>query len=76
MTRAVVERGAPCPVCAEDERVVRLVREYGHFCDDPDCDRINYETDEGDLWVCPRIRAHQWSEKDYRSWIEDRKVTA
>lgn len=66
------EKGAPCPACAEAEHYVRLTLERGHFCDEPDCDKINYATDEGDQWVCPRDRQHHWSERDYRSWVEER----
>jgi hypothetical protein len=68
------ERGAPCPICKEDERMVRLTREYGHWCEDEDCERIHYDTDEGDAWVCPRNRSHVWTEKDYRAWVEDRET--
>lgn len=68
-----LERGAPCPTCAEGERFVRLQREYAHWCTDDDCERIHFDTDEGDRWTCPRNREHWWSERDYRSWVEERK---
>jgi len=81
---ATPEVGAPCPTCREDGRVVRMAREYGHYCDDPECDRINYSTlldhdtledvpdTHGDRWVCPRNRAHWRSHEDYVRWIEER----
>lgn len=67
-----LERGAPCPTCAESKRFVRLQREYGHWCEDANCERIHYDTDEGDQWVCPRNRQHAWTEMNYRSWVEER----
>ena len=70
------ERGVPCPTCAQDERFVRLVREYGHWCNDDDCERIHYDSDEGDVWVCPRDRSHEWSHADYDKRLVERKVRA
>jgi hypothetical protein len=67
------ERGAPCPECLAEEKVIRLEREYGHWCDDPECERLNYDTDEADRWVCPRNRDHQWIHEDYTRWIEERQ---
>lgn len=69
---ARLERGAPCPECAGDEHFVRLQREYAHWCTDEDCERMHYATDEQDRWVCPRNRAHAWTEKAYRDYIEER----
>lgn len=63
------ERGAPCPTC--DQPAQRLTRQYGHFCLDPECDKVNYEDDSGDQWICPRNRAHVWGEYDYRRWVAD-----
>lgn len=69
------ERGAPCPECSANGALVRLVREYGHWCEDLDCERIHYDTDEADEWVCPRNRReHRWSHEDYSRWLEDRRV--
>lgn len=81
------ERGAPCPECTSDETGVgpRLVREYPHWCEDPNCTRLHYstrydadaETDEpdetGDRWVCPRVREHWWSAEGYGEWLRERQ---
>lgn len=67
------ERGAPCPDCAQEEKFVRLQREYAHWCEDEDCAKFHFATDEHDRWVCPRNRKeHVWSEGDYRKWVEER----
>lgn len=66
------ERGAPCPDCAEDGQVVRLVRVYGHWCEDPDCERIHYADDSGDRWVCPTNRAHWMTPEGYAAWLKER----
>ena len=65
------ERGAPCPDCKDEGHVVRMVREYGHWCEAEDCERIHYLDDTGDRWVCPRNRDHWRSEEDYRRWVAD-----
>lgn len=69
------ERGAPCPECTDDQGGVgpRLVRRFGHWCEDPDCDRLHYTDDTGDTWVCPRNHDHTWTHEDYARWIEERK---
>ena len=69
------ERGAPCPECTSEETGVgpRLVREYGHWCYDEDCERLHYLDDSADRWVCPRNRAHEWDVEAYSRWIEERK---
>jgi hypothetical protein len=67
------ERGAPCPECAGRGTFVRLVREYGHWCDDEDCERFHFTTDEADSWVCPRDSAHRWDLESYSRWVEERK---
>jgi hypothetical protein len=66
------ERGAPCPDCRDEDRVVRMVREYGHWCMAEDCERIHYADDSGDRWVCPRNRDHWRTHEDYSRWLEDR----
>lgn len=82
------ERGAPCPDCREDGALVRLEHEYGHYCDDEECERIHYSTvydtdrgehvpdTSGDAWVCPRNPQHRWTEQAYRNYIEERKEGA
>jgi hypothetical protein len=68
------DRGTLCPDCHREgaEHPPRLVREYGHWCDDEDCERLHYSDEAGDRWVCPRNRNHWWTEKDYRGWVEER----
>ena len=70
-----VQRGAPCPECTTKDTGVgpRLVRRFGHWCNDEDCDRLHYDDDSGDIWVCPRDRDHWWSHEDYSRWIEERR---
>lgn len=72
---AHIERGVPCPECTSEQTGVgpRLVRAFGHWCDDPDCERINYADDSADIWVCPRDRNHEWSHEDYTLRLEERK---
>lgn len=67
------ERGAPCPDCLDQERVVRMAREYGHYCDDPQCERQYHHTDEtGDRWVCPADRDHWMTAEGYAEWLRER----
>lgn len=75
-TEVVKQRGAPCPECPSDEAHLapRLVREPGHWCDELDCERIHYDTDEADEWVCPRNRAHSWGVEAYENYVTERKV--
>jgi len=61
-------RGAPCPIC--ETPAPRLSQEFGHWCTDPECQRIHYPQD-ADRWVCPRDRGHVWEEDDYRKWVAD-----
>jgi hypothetical protein len=68
------ERGAPCPDCLTDGRVVKLSREYPHYCEDADCERMHYADDSADRWVCPR--GHWRSHEDYQRWIEERSEVA
>ena len=68
------ERGAPCPDCkAEAGGAPRLVREYGHWCDEADCERVHYDTDEADLWVCPRNRDHWRTVDEYDKYLAERR---
>lgn len=70
------ERGAPCPECTSPDRGVgpRLVRHYGHWCPDPDCEQMHYDTDEADVWECPADWRHKWSHADYERWVEERNT--
>lgn len=76
------ERGAPCPDCAKDGKVIRMSRSYGHYCDDPMCDKLNYSVTladgefvpdtSGDVWTCPR--GHSRNHEDYTRWVEERTM--
>lgn len=78
------ERGAPCPDCAKVGKVIRMSRSYGHHCDDPGCEKLDYsvvddyETGEkvpdtsGDWWTCPR--GHSRNHEDYTRWVEERTM--
>lgn len=68
------ERGAPCPDCtSEGVGVPRLVREYAHWCDDEDCERMHYDDDSEDRWVCPKNREHWRSIADYENYLAERR---
>lgn len=68
------QRGVPCPTCVgEGKGSPRLVREYGHWCEDDDCRKIHYLDESGDEWVCPRSRDHKWSHERYENYIKDRR---
>lgn len=67
------ERGAPCPECRADGKFVRLVREYAHYCDDEECERFHFTTEDHDQWVCPRNPDHAWDVEAYRKYVEERK---
>jgi hypothetical protein len=72
------ERGAPCPECVAaggvDPAHVRLVRHYGHWCDDEDCEQVHYDDDSGDEWHCPRNKVqHRWTHAAYENYVEDRE---
>lgn len=70
------DRGAFCPDCkADGHGLIRLVREYAHWCEDEDCERFHYDNDSGDEWVCPRSRnTHRWTHEDYEKWIAPRRA--
>ena len=74
------QKGAPCPECVATGKVdpghVRLSREFPHWCDDPDCEKFHYDTDEADVWRCPRNRDHWWTAEGYVNLMEERKVGA
>lgn len=69
------ERGAPCPECTSEETGVgpRLVREFGHWCEDEACEKVHFADDSADVWVCPRDRDHTWEHEAYTRWIETRQ---
>ncbi len=77
-TAMTKQRGAPCPECTSEETGLgpRLVREFGHWCDDDDCERLHYADDSEDRWVCPRERTHWWDVASYSKWIEERDAHA
>lgn len=69
------ESGAPCPECTSKETGLgpRLVRNYPHWCDDPDCtQQYHFATDEADVWVCPKVKDHWWTQQGYADMLEDR----
>lgn len=60
------ERGAPCPTCKAKGNLVRLSREYAHWCTDPECtQQFHSTTDDFDVWVCPSDREHWWTASGY-----------
>lgn len=67
------ERGVPCPLCTITGKFARLVREYGHWCEDQDCRKIHYLDDSADRWQCPRDVTHQWTLDEYSNRLEERK---
>lgn len=72
-------RGVPCPECTNPETGVgpRLIRHYPHWCDDPECERIHDDSDQADVWRCPRNHDHSWTHADYEARVEPRrKATA
>lgn len=69
------ERGAFCPTCqkADPPRLVRLVREYPHFCTDEDCtQQFHPTTDDLDVWVCPANPEHWWNQQGYADYLKER----
>lgn len=68
------ERGAPCPDCtSEGTGVPRLVREYAHWCEADDCERMHYADDSEDRWVCPRDRSHTRTVDEYSNYLTERR---
>jgi hypothetical protein len=68
------ERGAPCPTCKDAGDLVRLVREYPHWCTDEACEQQFHPVDEEfDVWVCPRNREHWWTAAGYGELMDARK---
>jgi hypothetical protein len=67
------ERGAPCPTCRDAGRIERLRREYAHWCEDEDCERMHFDDDKDDVWRCPHNSAHWWTQQGYADLVEDRR---
>lgn len=76
--RKHVQRGVPCPTCIDAgvKGWQRLVLEYAHWCNNPDCTQIHEASDKLDVWVCPKDRDHWWNPAGYANLIEDRKASA
>jgi hypothetical protein len=68
--RPFTEQGERCTRC--EEKPPRLRREYGHWCDDPTCEKVHLADSSQDIWRCPKDREHWWSHKDYTDRIEAR----
>lgn len=68
------ERGAPCPDCRKDGHVVRLRRQYPHWCEDAECtQQFHFTTDEADVWQCPRNKDHWWTQQGYADLLKERQ---
>jgi hypothetical protein len=66
------DRGAPCPRCIEEGgKGPRLTRSWGHWCEDPECERLHFADTTEDVWRCPANRDHAWGEEDYRLRVAD-----
>jgi hypothetical protein len=70
------ERGAPCPECTDSDRGVgpRLRREYAHWCDAEDCERMHYDDDGADVWRCPSNTEHWWTQQGYADLLDQRRA--
>lgn len=67
------ERGAPCPECRAKGKLIRLAREYGHWCEEMDCDKIHFLDESGDLWRCPANPNHWWNPRGYADLLDERQ---
>lgn len=74
-TAMLKQRGVPCPDCTSEETGVgpRLVREFGHWCEADDCERLHYLDESADVWRCPRDRDHWWTAEGYGNLMDERK---
>lgn len=74
-TAMLKQRGVPCPDCTSEETGVgpRLVREFGHWCEAEDCERLHYLDESADVWRCPRDRDHWWTAEGYGNLMDERK---
>lgn len=68
------DRGAFCPTCkVEGKALVRLTRHHGHWCTDPECERIHFADDSGDVWRCPKDITHWWTQEGYAELLRERR---
>lgn len=67
------DRGAPCPTCREDGHLLRLRREFSHWCDDEACERMHFHDDSADVWRCPRNPEHWWTQQGYAELLSERQ---
>jgi hypothetical protein len=67
------DRGAPCPTCLDAGNLLRLKREYSHWCTDADCERMHFADDGADVWRCPREPEHWWTQQGYADLLEQRQ---
>jgi hypothetical protein len=66
-------RGAPCPECKAEGKVIRLHQEFGHWCERPECtQQFHFIDDAGDRWVCPRKKEHWMTGEGYAEMIKTR----
>lgn len=70
------DQGAPCPTCREAGKVVRLNREYAHWCTDETCERLHFDGEVDDVWWCPRDRQHWWTQQGYADLLTERRQSA
>lgn len=75
-TAMVKQRGVPCPDCTSDETGVgrRLVREFGHWCEDDTCERVHYHDETGDRWQCPDDEEHWYTPEGYAELLRERRA--
>jgi hypothetical protein len=65
--------GAPCPSCREAGEIVRLKRQYAHWCKDPECQKFHFLDDASDTWHCPREATHWWTQQGYADMLDERR---
>ena len=69
------DQGAPCPKCREAGAVVRLKRQYAHWCEDEDCRQIHFTDDGSDTWHCPRDVTHWWTQQGYADEVMEGRAS-
>lgn len=77
--------GAPCPKCRPSHRsdcknpdcrgctIVRLKRQYAHWCKDEGCQKFHFLDDASDTWHCPRDAKHWWTQQGYADLLRERQ---